>query len=226
MGFLSDNKIKAVCFDIDGTLYPKYETHIYLLKAAIAHPIFSYRYNKMRGEIRRMDKINPVPATSLAEFRKRESRLIYGKEIEDYERRYRSFMYEPWCRYDKKLTRFDNLIELLDKLKANGYMIGFLSDFPLGNKLEVLGVESYASFASSTEDYGTLKPNGTPFFKMAEAMGVEPKEILYVGDSYSKDVVGSKNAGLSSVMNTNKKGSYPLADIVIKNYMELMERLF
>ena len=226
MGFLSDNKIKAVCFDVDGTLYPKYQTNIYLLKAAFFHPIFSYRYTKMRVKLRAQDGILPVAPTSLSEFRKREEQIIYGKQVKDYNERYLSFMYEPWCLFDRKIKRFDGLIEFLDKLKANGYKIGFLSDFPLGNKLTVLGVDQYASFASSTEDYGTLKPNSTPFFKMAESMGLLPKEILYIGDSYSKDVIGSKNAGLSSVMITNKKGSYPLADIVVKNYMELSDRIF
>ena len=68
MGFLEDNGIKAVCFDIDGTLYPKYQTNLYLLKAAVAHPVFSYRYNKMRGEIRRVDGLEGVKRTSLSSF--------------------------------------------------------------------------------------------------------------------------------------------------------------
>ena len=226
MGFLSDNKIKAICFDIDGTLYPKYQTNIYLLKAAIFHPIFSYRYTKMRVKLRAQDGILPVPGCSLSEFRKRESQIIFGKVLKDYEAKYQSYLYKPWFLYDKKIKRFDGLLEFLDKVKESGYKIGFLSDFPLGNKLTVLGVDQYASYAASAEDYGTLKPNSTPFFKMAEAMELLPKEILYIGDSYSKDVIGSKNAGMSSVMITNKKGSYPLADIVVKNYMELKDKIF
>ena len=226
MGFLAEKGIKAICFDIDGTLYPKRETNIYLLKAAIKHPIFSWRYNKMRVQIRKEDGLKAIPATTLSAFRERECKIMFGKPKKEYQEKYLSYLYEPWCYYDQKIKRFEGLLEFLDKVKSEDYKIGFLSDFPIGNKVDVLGLTIYPSFVASSEDYGTLKPNATPFIKMAEEMHLKPSEILYVGDSYSKDVTGSKNAGMNSVMITKKNGSYPLADIVVKDYFELLERLF
>ena len=225
MGFLKDNGIRAVCFDIDGTLYPKHQTNIYLLKAAVFHPIFSYRYNKMRGDIRRLDGLEAAERISLSDFRKRECILMYGRDLPDYDDKYVRYMYEPWCRHDTAIRAFDGMKELLKELNDKEYAVGLLSDFPIGNKPEVLGIEGLYSYAASTEDVGTLKPNATPFNVMADELGVEMSSILYVGDSYRKDVTGASHAGCRTCLITGKKGEYPLADIVVRDY-DAMKRMF
>ncbi|MDY4799334.1 MAG: HAD family hydrolase [Bullifex sp.] len=225
MGFLEDNGIKAVCFDIDGTLYPKYQTNLYLLKAAVAHPVFSYRYNKMRGEIRRMDGLEGVKRTSLSCFRKRENSLMFSPPLPGYDEKYKKYMYEPWCRYDRSIRPFKGMKELLSELRDKGYAVGLLSDFPIGNKPQVLGIEGLYRYAASTEEVGTLKPNATPFLVMAEELGLSPGEILYVGDSYRKDVTGAAHAGCRTCLITGKKGDYPLADMVVRDY-DGMKRMF
>lgn len=225
MGFLEDNGIKAVCFDIDGTLYPKYQTHIYLLKAAVFHPVFSYRYNKMRGEIRKQDGLESAPRMTLAGFRNRECLMMYGSPMPDYDDKYSRYMYEPWCRHDRCIRPYPGMRELFAELNGKGYKVGLLSDFPIGNKPEVLGITGLFCYAASTEDVGTLKPNATPFEVMAEELSLEPESILYVGDSYRKDVTGASHAGYRTCLITGKKGSYPLADIVVRDYYG-MKRMF
>ena len=52
MSWAKDNAIRALCFDIDGTFYPKWQTDAYLVVSALSHPVFSLRYNSMRRRMR------------------------------------------------------------------------------------------------------------------------------------------------------------------------------
>lgn len=45
------------------------------------------------------------------------------------------------------------------------------------------------------EDAGALKPDPAAFAHATQKAGVEPEEVLYVGDSYRSDVEGAQNVG-------------------------------
>jgi len=45
---------------------------------------------------------------------------------------------------------------------------------------------------------GRRKPNGEPFERALEALGVDPEGALYVGDSLEYDVAGAQNAGIAA----------------------------
>ena len=46
-----------------------------------------------------------------------------------------------------------------------------------------------------SEEVGVMKPNPALFSHAAEKAGIDPEEILYVGDSLHSDVEGGRNAG-------------------------------
>ncbi|MDX1440677.1 MAG: HAD-IA family hydrolase, partial [Rubricoccaceae bacterium] len=52
-----------------------------------------------------------------------------------------------------------------------------------------------ASSIVISENVGVMKPNRALFDHAANAAGVEPEEILYIGDSLHSDVIGGRNAG-------------------------------
>jgi len=62
-------------------------------------------------------------------------------------------------------------------------------------KIEQFDLKNTAKEIVISEEFGVLKPNRQIFEHSAELVGVEPSEILYVGDSLTSDVEGGSNAG-------------------------------
>jgi YjjG family noncanonical pyrimidine nucleotidase len=62
-------------------------------------------------------------------------------------------------------------------------------------KYEVLELNRYCSQFLISEDVGKMKPHPEVFDQATEMAGVKRENILYVGDSYSSDIVGGRNAG-------------------------------
>lgn len=228
MGFIEEKGIKAILFDIDGTLYDKKFMNLYLFKCALLNPFFSISYSKMRKAIRSLDKLDVKPVMRLSEFRRKEAGVIkpgfdeawFAKYLKKYDK-----MNTHWIN-SYRAVPFDNMQNTLKRAKEEGLLLGALSDFPLGRKLDILGVAPFVDYKASAEDYGYLKPNPVPFCAMLRALDLKSDEAIYLGDSYSKDVVGAKNVGMYTALITHKGGDFPKADLVVKNWNELYNELF
>jgi FMN phosphatase YigB (HAD superfamily) len=91
---------------------------------------------------------------------------------------------------------------LLDELKAKGIRMAVLSDYGcVKERLEKLGLPvSMFDSVSSCEAAGALKPHPRPFLAIAEKWGIEPAQILVIGDRVDTDGAAAKNAGMQFVM--------------------------
>lgn len=222
MGYLREHGIKAICFDIDGTLYPKWRTDLYLVLSALRHPFFSMKYNKTRQIIRKEDGLDGEKGLSVKDFRLKEARVLGFDDLDKYCEKYNRCIYNPWQKEVKAHVRaFKEVKETLLEAKEKGYLLAALSDFPIGNKLSSLGLEGIFDYVASTEDSGYLKPNRVPFDSMLSSLGVSPNEALYCGDSYRKDVQGARNAGLHALLlpvSEGKAKDYPDANLVLTGW--------
>ncbi|MEM2985004.1 MAG: HAD family hydrolase, partial [Candidatus Jordarchaeaceae archaeon] len=64
------------------------------------------------------------------------------------------------------------------------------------------------------------KPDPEPFKKIIEDLDLEPSSIMMVGDSISSDLAPAKKLGMKTALVSEKESS-PLADIKVKNIVEL-----
>lgn len=92
--------------------------------------------------------------------------------------------------------------DLLADLKAAGYLLGVISnrDRPFVDELRQMGLEGYFNLAVSGGEAGSKKPDPGIFQHTLALAGASPVESLYVGDNYFADVVGARNAGLHPVL--------------------------
>ena len=65
-------KYKAICFDIDGTLYPIGTMNRRIFRLSVSHPLFGLKYRKARHEVRR----HQAPFRQNIPFRWREAMVI------------------------------------------------------------------------------------------------------------------------------------------------------
>ncbi len=188
--------IRAVAFDIDGTLYPEYKLYLRSMPLVMRYPRFMRAYARARRALRTDVYTEPFreaqAARMLASLKKKVTRDSCSSAADLIEHR----ICAHWKKVFTGIRPFAGTSEALRKLHAQGYVIGALSDFPLGAKLEVLGLDGYFSVRFSAEDTGHLKPSPVPFAELAERMSCSPHEVLYVGNSLDKDIIGARNYGM------------------------------
>ncbi len=229
MGFLADNALRAVAFDIDGTFYPLKETKKRILIASIFHLPFAIKYNRARQELRKEDSFKSLKPLTKEENGARMCLKMYGKDDESTVKRFlekeKRVFTDRYYELFKDIKPYDGVKELLSLLKEKGYPMAVLSDFPLGSKLKSMGLEEYFLVAISSEDLGRSKPCSTPFNVLSSKLNVDAKDILYVGDSPYKDIEGAKKCGFKSALITKDK-SVHIADLTVSDWAELKDRLF
>lgn len=207
--------IKGIGFDIDGTLYSNKYLLLGTLPTFFKHPRLTYHFSFVRAKIR---KIRPVVDFDLLQANLLASRMNISEEMALFYIRERLF--KKWKSSFRVIKPLPGLVDCVEKLKKNSYKIGYLSDFPLQNKLNYLGLSGYTC-AFTSENVNYLKPHPEPFIELAKRMNLEPKEILYVGNSYEKDIIGAYNVGMKTAHYSMIKNRNSIADITFHNYKNL-----
>jgi len=110
-------------------------------------------------------------------------------------------------------------VAILDRIKNRpGVTLNILSNtaFIKGSTLKKvnshLGISQYFDFEIYSDEVGLSKPNIDLYNQLIEKVyhirqdGIEPGEIIHVGDNYHADISGAKKAGIHSFqINTNHR---------------------
>jgi len=90
----------------------------------------------------------------------------------------------------------------LDALDDAGYRMAVISnaDGRVEGLIEEAGIRDRFEFVMDSEIEGVEKPDPEIFLRACTRMDVDPDASLYVGDLYPVDVLGSRKAGLQSVL--------------------------
>ncbi len=228
--------IEAVCFDIDGTLYPKYVTNIKLLSTLFPSIRLAHQYSKFRKAIRQeplMSKNSSLPFKSMQALWITSGSIDgeFSLEASHMETELERQFYEKWKILFRHIQPYPQVREVILWMRSQNLKIGVLSDFPIESKLEALKIHDLVDFSCCSEDSGHLKPHKAPFVTMCTAMNVTPEHVLYVGDSYDKDIVGASNMGMYSCFLLPRYSlkrflpRYPLATLICSDYSDLKTKL-
>ena len=98
--------------------------------------------------------------------------------------------------------KYDFAEPVLKKIKSKGYKIGLITNGSHELQYKKLGMLELTALFDEiivSGDTPYQKPDERIFLMMAEKMGVEPSEMMYVGDHPLNDVEGSRKAGCVSV---------------------------
>ena len=75
------------------------------------------------------------------------------------------------------------------------------------DQLKKDGVFELFDIVIFSSDHKTVKPSKKIFNVAIEHFGILPDKIVYIGDNYKRDVIGSKNAGMKSILVNNSESS-------------------
>ncbi len=190
--------IKAVAFDIDGTLYPSLKLYLSMTFYVFKHLKFYLKFSKVRRQLHR--------TAPLADFYEYQARLFaheYGCSAQEAKQMIHQICYIGMKPYFKKMKPFPHVVECIKAFKAAGLKIGILSDFPPEQKDDIWGIRDLCDVCLGSEQSGALKPSLYPFGILAKELKLNYNEILYVGNSRKCDVHGATNAGMKTAFVQN-----------------------
>jgi putative hydrolase of the HAD superfamily len=202
--------VRAVLFDVDGTLYWQAPLRAMMAAELAVTPIASVRwrqgimvarvvthYRRVHEELRALG----VGDQPLAAHQIARTAGDLGLEVAAVEATVAEWMVQRPLKY-LRWCRRRGLLRLLATLRANGLQLGVLSDYEPGPKLQALEAWSYFSLALCTtdSDVNALKPHPRGFLRACELWGLGPEEVLYVGDRPEVDGEGAVAAGLGCVI--------------------------
>jgi len=117
----------------------------------------------------------------------------------------------------------DDVRRSLTELKQAGYFMAVLSnrEKPFQDTLESHGINESFSFSLAGGEVDSYKPEPGLFEHALKRAGLSAQEAVYVGDNYFADVVGSRRAGLRPVL-LDPDVIFPEADCAtIRSFDEL-----
>jgi HAD superfamily hydrolase (TIGR01549 family) len=207
----ADNGIRGIVFDVDGTLYWQMPLRVYMGIMLLLHHLVKPRqlfltvkaisaYRRAQEQLRRTKQQD-------GDCRQRQLALAASQSalpivaVQD--------IIEEW--FEKKplafirYTRKRNLVSELRRLQQKGYTLGIFSDYPAENKLKALGLRDFFPVIVSCQDRDVngYKPWTNGFDVIARKMGLDPHQIVYVGDRREVDVMGAGNAGMNAFLVKN-----------------------
>ena len=225
--------IKAVSFDVDGTLWDfeavqsnalrealvELRTHDAEAEAMLSVNTLIDTRDRVQEQLR--GRVNDLNELRMESFRRALTDI--GRPDEALAARLTAVYFE---RRDAGRVPFADVGPTLEEL-APRYTLGIISN---GNTPATeLGMDGLMSFEVFSQDHGGIEKPDTRLFEIAlERAGCSAGELLHVGDSLENDVVGAARAGVKSVwLNRNGAGSRPDITPVaeIASLRELLEIL-
>ena len=131
-----------------------------------------------------------------------------------------------WHAARNQCVPYSDVVPALEQLGAR-YRLATLCN---GNAdLGTIGIAHHFEVTLHAAALGCAKPDARAYRALADALTLEPAEILFVGDEPQADVVGPRKAGMQTVW-VNRggiawPGDLPAADHVIADFHELVTLL-
>jgi HAD superfamily hydrolase (TIGR01509 family) len=167
--------IKAVIFDIDGTLVDSVDLHAQAWKETFKKYGKDVPYEQVRRQIGKgSDQLLPV-------FFSREELEEFGEAMEEY----RSKLFQR--EFLPRVRAFPQVRELFERIKADGKRIALASsakDEELAAYKTIANISDLVEEETSSDDAEKSKPHPDIFKVALEKLGdVEPSEAIVVGDT-------------------------------------------
>ncbi|GAB3876612.1 HAD family hydrolase [Terrabacter terrigena] len=201
--------VRAVLLDVDDTIVDTQEAMVTAgTRAAAAiwphrtddHRAMAQRYYDDPGRWFPRYASGEVAFDDMRAGRLAEVATAYGLEVPADAHRSFEDAYAPAFRGAQRL--FPDVPELLEAADRLGLPVALLTNSALAPtrvKLEVLDLADRFDVVVTTDTLGFGKPDRRVYVEACRLMGVEPAQVVCVGDSLEWDVLGAQAAGLRAV---------------------------
>jgi HAD superfamily hydrolase (TIGR01549 family) len=190
--------IKAVLFDLDDTLWPivpviKRAEAILYDWICVNAPRVARRHTIESLRQMRLALLEARPHFHLDLRALRHASLMEAFAAEGEDAILVDTAIEVFSAARNEVTPFDDVLPTLSKLQGR-VAVGSVSNGVAD--LDAIGLAPYFQASVAAHRHGVAKPHPSIFHAGCAALGVEPRDALYVGDDLFLDVEGAQKAGL------------------------------
>lgn len=195
--------LKAVVFDVDGTLYRQPPMRramaARLLQAHALKPVHGWRtmhalraYRRAQETLRERGTVGDIASAQVrlaCDASALAPEFVVGCVTRWMDEEPLAFL--PRCAQQ-------GLVTFLEGCRSRGLRLGVLSDYPAAAKLRALGLAEWFDVVVSAQDKDVeaFKPNPRGLRLVLDRLGVAPEESLYVGDRADVDAPTAAAAGV------------------------------
>ncbi len=195
--------IKAILFDMDGTLIDSFEGWCAAAKESIKETTGK--------EITQEDFVNFGWGISYKDW----GEEYIGKD----KKAFLDLLEDKFYLHLNKVSLIDKDVkEVLEELKTK-YKLAVVSttyDFVIEKVLKELDIRDYFEFIIGGNNVQKIKPAPDGLFLACEKLDVDTKDTIFIGD-LEMDRLAAKNAGMKIISYNNENG----ADANAKNYQDI-----
>ena len=211
--------IKAVLFDLDGTLLNRDES---ILRFA------DRQYDRMKkwtGHIPKATYINRFIVLDAKGYVWKDK--VYQQLVEEFcmsgitsQELLQDYLNE----FQYSCVPFPNLKEMLAELSEAGIRLGMITNgfgkFQMRN-IEALCIKDYFQAILISEWEGLKKPDPAIFLRALKKLDTSPHQSLFVGDHLENDVAAARNVGMISVWKGDIQWPGTNADYTVQDLGEI-----
>jgi len=125
--------------------------------------------------------------------------------LKEWQREDKEAEFFKYIASDKSDTKYNyELLDLIKKLKVQGYKIGLLSNnsSKLNQKLKDAGIDVLFDEILISGDVGCMKPNIKIFQMLCERLAIKPEELVFI-DDFEKNFINSDKVGFTPILYLN-----------------------
>lgn len=211
--------IKAVLFDLDGTL---------LDREASVHSFIKVQYDRLN------DMLSHIPRDKyIARFIELDNHgyrwkdKVYKQLVKEFNIEgimWEELLLDYMGEFSNHCIPFPGLLEMLRELKENHYKLGIISNgkcqFQLDN-IRALDIEKYFDTILISECEGMKKPDSEIFIKASEKLNVSLDESIFVGDHPLNDIKAAQSVEMIGIWKRNFLSHDFKTNLVIDNLKQL-----
>ncbi|TDL76102.1 HAD family hydrolase [Peribacillus frigoritolerans] len=211
--------IKAVIFDLDGTLLNRDES---------VKKFIDNQYERLNKWVNHTPKEKYI--TRFIELDNRGyvwKDKVYQQLTEELEITgvtWEDLLQDYISQFKNNCIPFRKLFEMLEELRNKNFILGMITNgigqFQMDN-IKALGIEKYFQTILVSEWEGLKKPDPNIFLRALKQLDVSPNQSVYVGDHPENDVKAAQNVGMKGIWKKDIQWNNFATDLMIDDLGKL-----
>lgn len=233
--FKKPENLRALIFDVDGTLYRQKPVQRLMLKkllsSAFTDPFKGVKTLKILSTFRKSQehlREQNLQTSDLARAQLQLTAIKLGCTEDEVQK-----CVEKWMESAPLplLAQFlqTGIMEFLQEAAKRSIQLAVCSDYPAHEKLRAMKLDGYfdTMVCAQDQEVGVFKPDPKGILTTLKRLGVAGEDALYIGDRADVDAPAAYKAGLHCVLITQKVlSNCPPNTTVLRNFTFLQQLLF